>query len=99
MSRTKYGLVPVCPRAAEMNNVVLIGCDVGVNGSDLCKLSKIGEDLHKSKDLKVLFGTLDIVSAHIARRLVEVGIEEGIVPRIRPSELQAGQGSAAISQA
>ena len=79
MSRTKYGLVPVSPQAAELNNVVLIGCDVGVNGSDLCKLSKIGEDLYKSKGLKVLFGTLDIVSAHIARRLVEVGIEEGIV--------------------
>ena len=66
MSRTKYGLVPVCPQAAKLNNVVLIGCDVGVNGSDLCKLSKIGEDLYKSKGLKALFGTLDIVSAHIA---------------------------------
>jgi len=26
-----------------------------------------------------LFGTLDIVSSHVARRLVEVGVEEGIV--------------------
>ncbi len=79
MGRTKYGLVPVNPRAAEMNNVVLIGCDVGVNGSDLCKLSKIGEDLYISRGLKVLFGAMDIISARMARRLVEVGIEEGIV--------------------
>jgi len=81
MSRTKYGLVPVSPHAADLNNVVLIGCDAGVNGSDLCKLSKIGGDLYKLKDLKMLFGTLDIVSANIARRLVEVGIEEGIVTK------------------
>jgi putative methanogenesis marker protein 14 len=81
MSRTKYGLVPVNPCAAQTNNVVLIGCDVGVNGSDLCKLSAIGGDLYKSKGAKTLFGVLDIVSAHVARRLVEVGIDEGIVTK------------------
>lgn len=78
---TKYGLVPVNPVAAKQNNVVLIGCDVGVNGSDLVKLSEIGGELCRSKDLNLdtLFGALDLVSARIARRLVEVGIEEGIV--------------------
>jgi len=80
-SRTKYGLVPVNPAAAAQNNVVLIGCDVGVNGSDMCKLSEIGADLYSSRGRKTLFGTLDLVSARIARRLVEVGIEEGIVTR------------------
>ena len=80
-SRTKYGLVPVCPQAAAQNNVVLIGCDVGVNGSDLSKLSKIGDDLYKSKNLKILFGTLDIAMARVARRLVQVGVEEGVVTR------------------
>ncbi len=80
-SRSKYGLVPVSPAAAAANNVVLIGCDVGVNGSDMCKLSGIGADLYKSKGLKTLFGTLDIVCANVARRLVEVGIEEGIVTK------------------
>lgn len=79
--RTKYGFVPVSPAAAEKNEVVLIGCDVGVNGSDMGKLSEIGGELYKSKGQKTLFGTLDIVSAHIARRLVEVGIEEGIVSK------------------
>jgi putative methanogenesis marker protein 14 len=79
LGRHKYGLVPANPKAAQLNNVVLIGCDVGVNGSDLCKLSEIGADLYKSHGLKVLFGTLDLVSAHIARRLVEVGIEQDIV--------------------
>lgn len=81
LCRTKYGLVPVSPTAAQANNVVLIGCDVGVNGSDMNKLSDIGADLYKSKGLKTLFGTLDIVCANVARRLVEVGIEEGIVTK------------------
>lgn len=80
-SRTKYGLVPVCPEAAAQNNVVLIGCDVGVNGSDLPKLAKIGEDIYRSKNLKILFGALDITMAHTARRLVQVGVEEGVVSK------------------
>ena len=81
LSRNKYGLVPVTPAAAAQNNVVLIGCDVGTNGSDLGKLSDIGADLYRSKGSKVLFGALDIICARIARRLVEVGIEEGIVTK------------------
>jgi putative methanogenesis marker protein 14 len=80
-SRTKYGLVPVCPDAAAQNNVVLIGCDVGENGSDLARLAKIGEDIYRSKNLKILFGALDITMAHTARRLVQVGVEEGVVSK------------------
>jgi hypothetical protein len=79
MDRTKYGLVPVNPASAKLNNVILIGCDVGVNGSGLCKLSEIGERLCRSKGIQSLFGTLDIVSAYLARRLVEVGMQEGLV--------------------
>jgi putative methanogenesis marker protein 14 len=77
--RTKYGLVPVNPQAAQQNGVVLIGCDAGVNGSALGRLAEIGEELFKSSSRKTLFGALDLVCASIARRLVEVGIEEGIV--------------------
>jgi hypothetical protein len=57
----------------------LIGCDLGVNGSELHKLSFISERLYQSKAIKSLFGTLDIVIAHLARRLVEVGMKEGLV--------------------
>jgi putative methanogenesis marker protein 14 len=78
-SRNKYGLVPVCPEAARLNNVVLIGCDVGVNGSNLGQLSEIGAEINRAKGLKTLFAVLDMVCARMARRLVEVGVEEGIV--------------------
>jgi len=80
-SRSKYGLVPVSPKAAAQNNVVLIGCDVGVNGSDLGKLSRIGADLYQSRNQRLLFGALDLAMARVACRLVEVGVQEGIVTR------------------
>jgi putative methanogenesis marker protein 14 len=79
MNRKKYGMVPVNPEAAEKNCVVLIGCDMGANGDKLSSLSEIGGDLYRYKGLKTLFGVLDMVSARIARRLVEVGIEQGLV--------------------
>jgi len=99
MSRTKYGLVPVNPKAAEQNDVVLIGCDAGVNGSDLGKLSEIGADIYKSKGLKVLFGTLDIACARMARRLVEVGVEEGIVTKNTAIGVTGRAGISGISPA
>jgi putative methanogenesis marker protein 14 len=81
IGRTKYGLVPVNPAAAQSNKVVLIGCDVGENGSRLGELSQIGAELYKAKGLRTLFATLDIISAQIARRLIEVGIQEGLVTK------------------
>jgi hypothetical protein len=52
-----------------------------VNGSDLPCLSEIGAELYRSKGLKTLFGTLDLVSARMAARLVQVGLDEGIVTK------------------
>jgi Uncharacterized protein conserved in archaea len=60
---------------------VLIGCDCGENGSKLNELSEIGGEIYRRDGLKVLSATLDLVSAKIARRLVEVAIEEGLVTK------------------
>ena len=59
--------------------MVLIGCHVGVNGSALSKLHRIGADLYQSSNLRILFGVLDLAMAGVARRLVQVGVEEGVV--------------------
>jgi hypothetical protein len=76
--RKKYGMVPVNPEAAEKTDVVLIGCDAGTNGSDLCDLSKIVEEIYRSgSDPGDLFGILDLVSARMALRLIKIGIDEG----------------------
>ncbi len=77
--RKRYGSVPVNPPAAKDIGVILIGCDVGQNGSDMDKLSKIGGEIYSSHGLKLLFAVIDEVMAQVIYRLVKVAKEEGIV--------------------
>ncbi len=78
-NRDRYGSVPVNPKAAKEINVVLIGCDVGVNGSDFDKLSGIGGEIYDKFGLKVLFAVIDEVMAQVIYQLVNVAKEEGLV--------------------
>lgn len=78
-NRKRYGSVPVNPSAAKEINVVLIGCDVGENGSDFDKLSALGGEIYKKFGLKVLFAVIDEVMAQVIFRLVNVAKEEGLV--------------------
>ncbi|MGM0771865.1 MAG: methanogenesis marker 14 protein [Halobacteriota archaeon] len=78
-SRNKYGSVPVNPIAAKDIGVVLIGCDVGENGSDMEKLSMLGGEIYKKLGLKVLFAVIDEVMAQVIYRLVKVAKDEGLV--------------------
>ncbi len=79
VSRKRYGYVPVDASAARKIGVVLIGCDVGEDGSDLHKLMEIGADIYKQDGEKVLSGTLDLVCARMAGRMVKVAIDEGLI--------------------
>ncbi|NYT19601.1 MAG: methanogenesis marker 14 protein, partial [Methanosarcinales archaeon] len=78
-SRDRYGSVPVNPKAAKDIGVVLIGCDVGDNGSDMDKLSLLGSEIYSKYGLKVLFAVIDEVMAQVIYRLVKVAKEEGLV--------------------
>ena len=78
-SSTKYGSVPVNPKAAEEMGVVLIGCDVGENGSDMDKLSELGGKIYKKHGLKILFAVIDEVMAKVIYRLVKVAQDAGLV--------------------
>jgi putative methanogenesis marker protein 14 len=75
----RYGSVPVNPKAAEEIGVVLIGCDVGVNGSDMDKLMAIGAEINEKHGLNFLFAVIDEVMAHVVQRLVKVAQDEGLV--------------------
>lgn len=75
----KYGSVPVNPQAAEEIGVVLIGCDVGVNGSDMDKLMAIGAEINEKHGLNFLFSVIDDVMARVVQRLVKVAQEQGLV--------------------
>jgi len=77
--RTRYGSVPVDASAAQKIGVVLIGCDVGENGSELNKLTQIGREIYQDKGLNTLFAALDVSAALTTRRLIQVAIEEGLV--------------------
>ncbi|MGB3907982.1 MAG: methanogenesis marker 14 protein [Methanomethylovorans sp.] len=75
----RYGSVPVNPLAAEEIGVVLIGCDVGVNGSDMDKLMAIGAEINEKHGLNFLFSVIDDVMARVVQRLVKVAQEQGLV--------------------
>ena len=77
--RTRYGSVPVNPAAADEIGVVLVGCDVGENGSDMDKLSEIGGEIYKKHGLKILFAVIDEVMAKVIYRLVKVAQDAGLV--------------------
>lgn len=79
INSTRYGSVPVNPTAAEEIGVVLVGCDVGENGSDMDELSKIGGEIYKKHGLKILFAVIDEVMAKVIYRLVKVAQDEGLV--------------------
>lgn len=76
---SRYGSVPVDPKAAKDIGVTLIGCDVGENGSDLGKLSKLGGEVYERYGLKTLFAVVDMVSAMMAARLVKVAMDNDLV--------------------
>lgn len=75
----RYGSVPVDPVAARNIDVILIGCDVGENGSLLNELMDIGSELYSKHGLRTLFATLDLVSALMVGRIVKLGIEQKLV--------------------
>lgn len=77
--RDHYGTVPVSPRAAGAMNVTLIGCDAGVNGSDLPKLSDLGREISEKHDLKTLSAILDMTMAKVVQRLVKTALEEELI--------------------
>lgn len=75
----RYGSVPVNPKSAKDIGVVLIGCDVGRNGSDMDKLSEIGKEIYSKDGLKILFAVIDEVMSDVVYRLVKVANDEGLV--------------------
>jgi len=76
---SRYGSVPVNPEAAKEIDVTLIGCDVGENGSDLEKLSKIGGEVYQRYGLSTMFAVVDTVCADMAQRMVKVAMDENLV--------------------
>jgi len=78
-SATRVGTVPVNAKSAYERGILLIGCDVGDNGSYLPKLRSLGRELFTQCGAQALLAVLDHVSALIVRRVLEILMGEGIV--------------------
>jgi putative methanogenesis marker protein 14 len=77
--RNWWGTVPVNPKAARNNGVILIGCEVGENGKDLPLLNDVGASLIKKYNVSTMLATLDLVSAMIAERLLKKALENNLI--------------------
>ncbi|MGV9168590.1 MAG: methanogenesis marker 14 protein [Promethearchaeia archaeon] len=75
----RYGTVPVNPTAARQSDVVLIGVDVGVNGSQLDELSGIGEGAMDKNGISALMALVDATQVWLVQRLVEVAEANNLI--------------------
>lgn len=76
---SRFGTVPVNMKAAKESNVVLIGVDVGTDGSDLKFLEQLGEEIAKNGGVEALHSTIDHIQAKLVQRLLTVAESEGLV--------------------
>jgi putative methanogenesis marker protein 14 len=76
---TRFGTVPVNPKAAKEADVVLLGVDVGKNGSDLLKLEDIGAEITEEGGPNLLFSAIDHVQARLVDRIVSLASETGLL--------------------
>ncbi|MBN2733445.1 MAG: methanogenesis marker 14 protein [Methanomicrobiaceae archaeon] len=78
--RDRFGRVPVCADLAIKSGIAMIGCDSGINFSNSDNLKAIGAEIYKKHGSGVLNDTIDHVCASIALRLIDVAIEQNLVP-------------------
>lgn len=78
--RRHFGKVPVCADVAKESNVALLGCDCGRDGSDMDKLKEIGAEIYENHGIRMLNDVVDHVCAGMALRLIDVAIENDLVP-------------------
>ncbi|MFX1415460.1 MAG: methanogenesis marker 14 protein [Promethearchaeota archaeon] len=76
---SRFGTVPVNMKAADESNVILIGVDVGTDGSDLKSLEQLGAEIVRNGGVEALFDTIDHIQAGIVQSLLTVAESEGIV--------------------
>ncbi|MCX6682119.1 MAG: methanogenesis marker 14 protein [Methanoregula sp.] len=79
--RDRFGRVPVNAKLAKESGIAMIGCDCGVNSSELDDLVAIGSEIFKKYKFGTLNMVVDRVCAKMALRLVDVAVEQGLVPR------------------
>ena len=76
---TRFGTVPVDTYAAKEANVVIIGIDVGTNGSELLSLEDLGKSVTAEHEVSGLMALIDTVQAELVQQLVSVTESNGLI--------------------
>jgi putative methanogenesis marker protein 14 len=79
--RNRFGRVPVNADLAKKSGIAMIGCDCGTNSSELDDLLAIGKEIYEDHNLTTLNEVVDRVCAGMALRLIDVAVENNLVPR------------------
>ena len=77
----RFGTVPVNPSAAGEAGVYVVGCDIGVNGSNIPELRRLGGEIFREHGEGFLFAVIDLVMARVTRRIVEEALSRGVIGR------------------
>lgn len=80
-SVSRFGTVPVNSRAADEASVLLIGVDVGTNGSRTPDLELVGKAIAESGGLDMLTTAIDQIQADTLQRIVTLAEDNGLVLR------------------
>jgi putative methanogenesis marker protein 14 len=80
-SDTRFGTVPVNGKTANESKVLLVGVDVGTNGSNLVELEKLGQTIVAEAGVGVLLAAIDRVMADIVQRIIHIVDSEGLILR------------------
>jgi putative methanogenesis marker protein 14 len=73
-SATRYGTVPVNPKAANESDVVLIGVD-----ADLSKLETFGSTLSEGYTVDYMYEVIDGIQAGVVERILKVAESEKLI--------------------
>ena len=76
---TRFGTVPVNGRSANESKVLLVGVDVGTNGSKLTELEQLGQTIVAEAGIETLLAVIDHVMADIVQRIVTIVDDEGVI--------------------
>jgi putative methanogenesis marker protein 14 len=76
---TRFGTVPVNGKSAEEAEVLLIGVDVGTNGSKLSELEKLGSTIIDEVEIEGLLSVIDQIQANIVQRILAIVDSEGLI--------------------
>ena len=76
---TRFGTVPVNGKSAEKAGVLLIGVDVGNNGSNLSELEKIGRAIVDEAGIETLLAVIDHIQANVVQRILSIVDSEGLI--------------------